>query len=47
LSSDEHQIVSVPEAALTGKTNGQLLALAQASFDLFITLIRDFRIGRT
>jgi hypothetical protein len=47
LSSDEHQIVTVPEAGLGGKANGELLASAQASFDLFITLDKDFRISRT
>jgi predicted nuclease of predicted toxin-antitoxin system len=42
LSSDEHQCLTVPEAGFAGKTNGELLALAEASFDVFITLDKGF-----
>lgn len=42
LSSDQHQCVTVPEAGFAGKTNGELLALAEASFDVFITLDKGF-----
>ena len=38
LSSGEHECVTVPEAGFAGKTNGELLQLAGASFDLFVTL---------
>ena len=42
LSSDEHQCLTVPEAGFAGKTNGELLALAEQSFDVFITLDKGF-----
>jgi predicted nuclease of predicted toxin-antitoxin system len=42
LSSDEHQCLTVPEAGFAGKTNGELLTLAEASFDVFITLDKGF-----
>jgi predicted nuclease of predicted toxin-antitoxin system len=42
LSTHEHQCVTVPEAGFAGKTNGELLALAEASFDVFITLDKGF-----
>jgi hypothetical protein len=42
LSSDVHQCLTVPEAGFAGKTNGELLALAEAGFDVFITLDRGF-----
>jgi predicted nuclease of predicted toxin-antitoxin system len=42
LSSDQHQCVTVPDAGFAGKTNGELLGLAEASFDVFITLDKGF-----
>ena len=42
LSSDEHQCLTVPEAGFAGKANGELIALAEASFDVFITLDKGF-----
>lgn len=42
LSSDQHQCLTVPEAGFAGKTNGELIALAEASFDVFITLDKGF-----
>ena len=37
LSAGEHECITVPEAGFAGKTNGELLRLAEASFDLFVT----------
>jgi predicted nuclease of predicted toxin-antitoxin system len=34
--------LTVPEAGFAGKTNGELIALAEASFDVFITLDKGF-----
>ena len=42
LSSDERPCLTVPEAGFAGKTNGELLALAEAGFDVFITLDKGF-----
>jgi predicted nuclease of predicted toxin-antitoxin system len=42
LSTDAHQCVTVPEAGFAGKTNGELLGLAETSFDVFITLDKGF-----
>jgi hypothetical protein len=42
LSSDVHQCLTVPEAGFAGKTNGELLALAEAGFDVFLTLDKGF-----
>jgi predicted nuclease of predicted toxin-antitoxin system len=47
LSSDQHQCVTVPEAGFAGKTNGELLALAEESFDVFITLDKGFAYQQT
>jgi predicted nuclease of predicted toxin-antitoxin system len=38
VSTDQHQCVTVPEAGFAGKTNGELLLLAEADFDVFVTL---------
>jgi predicted nuclease of predicted toxin-antitoxin system len=38
LSTAQHDCVTVPEAGFVGKTNGELLSLAEADFDVFITL---------
>jgi len=38
LLSSGHRCVTVPEAGFAGKTNGELLRLAQNRFDVFITL---------
>jgi hypothetical protein len=43
LTTDEHQCLTVPEAGFAGKTNGELLTLPEASFDVFITLDKGFR----
>jgi hypothetical protein len=34
----EHQVTTVPERGWAGKTNGELLRLAQAEFDAFVTI---------
>ncbi len=34
--------MTVPEAGFAGKTNGELLGLAETSFDVFITLDKGF-----
>jgi Domain of unknown function (DUF5615) len=36
--SHGHSCLTVPEAGFAGKTNGELLRLAQNRFDVFITL---------
>jgi len=38
LCDDESECVTVPEAGLAGKRNGELLMLAESSFDVFVTL---------
>jgi predicted nuclease of predicted toxin-antitoxin system len=38
LSVDGHICLTVPEAGLAGKTNGELLTLAEHRFEIFITL---------
>ena len=43
LTTDEHQCLTVPEAGFAGKTNGELLTLAEAGFDVFVTLDKGFR----
>src|SRR5258706_15761454 len=42
LSGEEHECLTLPEAGFAGKTNGELIALAEASFDVFITLDKGF-----
>ena len=36
-----HQVVTVPQAGWTGIQNGELLRLAQAQFDVFVTVDRN------
>jgi hypothetical protein len=36
-----HEVRTVPEAGWAAKTNGELLALAQGSFDAFVTVDRN------
>lgn len=36
LSVGEHECLTVPEAGLAGKTNGELLSLAEGRFDAFV-----------
>jgi predicted nuclease of predicted toxin-antitoxin system len=43
LTTGEHECVTVPEAGFAGRKNGELLALAEGSFDVFITLDQGFR----
>jgi predicted nuclease of predicted toxin-antitoxin system len=38
LATGGHVCLTVPEAGFAGKTNGELLALAQGRFQVFITL---------
>src|SRR5437588_7401039 len=38
LSSGGHECSTVPEAGFAGKTNGELLKLAENGFDAFVTL---------
>jgi predicted nuclease of predicted toxin-antitoxin system len=38
LSVDGHECSTVPEAGFSGKTNGELLRLAEGAFDVFLTL---------
>jgi predicted nuclease of predicted toxin-antitoxin system len=46
LSSKEHECLTVPEAGFAGKTNGELLALAEAGFDVFVTLDKVLPISK-
>jgi hypothetical protein len=36
-----HQVVTVPQAGWAGIQNGELLRLAQAQFDVFVTVDRN------
>jgi predicted nuclease of predicted toxin-antitoxin system len=38
LTAEGHTCSTVPEAGLAGKTNGELLLLAQSNFQVFVTL---------
>jgi predicted nuclease of predicted toxin-antitoxin system len=38
LSVEGHNCSTVPEAGFAGKSNGELLRLAEGSFDVFVTL---------
>lgn len=38
LSVEGHECTTVPEAGFAGSTNGELLKLAETSFEVFITL---------
>jgi predicted nuclease of predicted toxin-antitoxin system len=42
-SVDGHVCTTVPEAGLTGKTNGELLEVAERSYEVFITLDKGMR----
>lgn len=42
LTTEENQCWTVPEAGFAGKTNGELLALAETGFDIFVTLDKGF-----
>lgn len=42
LSSADHQIITVPEAGLAGKSNGELLDAAESLADAFVTLDQGF-----
>jgi hypothetical protein len=36
-----HEVLTVPEAGWAGKSNGELLALAENNFDAFVTVNRN------
>jgi predicted nuclease of predicted toxin-antitoxin system len=38
LSADGHECTTVPEPGPAGKTNGELLILAEGKFEVFVTL---------
>jgi predicted nuclease of predicted toxin-antitoxin system len=38
LSVDGHECSTVPEAGFAGRTNGELLSLAESKFEVFVTL---------
>jgi predicted nuclease of predicted toxin-antitoxin system len=42
LSNRGNSCLTVPEAGFAGKTNGELLALAEARFDVFVTIDKGF-----
>jgi hypothetical protein len=37
-----HEVRTVPEAGWAGKSNGELLALAENSFDVFVTVAQNY-----
>ena len=43
----EHECLTAPEAGLAGKQNGELLALAETRFDVFLTLDKGFEYQQT
>ena len=43
LAAPEHECLTVPEAGLASKRNGELLDLAEPNFDVFITLDRGIQ----
>jgi len=43
LASDGHDCLTVQEAGWSGKENGELLALADASFDVLVTIDQNIR----
>ena len=42
-AAGEHECETVREAGLDGKTNGELLAIAEFRFDVLITIDRNMR----
>src|SRR4051812_29580181 len=38
-----HECFTVPEVGLAGRKNGELLALAQGKFDVFVTIDKNLR----
>jgi predicted nuclease of predicted toxin-antitoxin system len=38
----EHEVRTVPQADWSGKTNGELIELAEAHYDVFVTIDRGF-----
>lgn len=38
-----HECFTVPEVGLAGKKNGELLALAEGKFDVFVTIDKNIR----
>ena len=38
LSVEGHECSTVPEAGFSGRTNGELLTLAESKFEVFVTL---------
>ena len=47
LSVEGHECTTVPEAGFAGSTNGELLKLAETSFEVFITLDRESNTNKT
>lgn len=47
LSVDGHECSTVPEAGFAGKTNGELLLLAENRYEVFVTLDKAFSFNRT
>jgi len=41
-----HECFTVPEVGLAGKKNGELLALAEGKFDVFVTIDKTSGISR-
>ena len=46
LSVDGHECFTVPEAGFAGKTNGELLLLADNRYEVFVTLDKGFSSSR-
>jgi hypothetical protein len=47
LAASGFDCTTVQEAGWSGKENGELLALADASFDVVVTIDRNLRYSRT
>jgi hypothetical protein len=43
VSAGGHECATVPETGLAGKSNGELLKLAESRFDVFVTLDQGVR----
>ena len=40
----DHEVITVPDAGWAGRSNGELLALVQTRFDVFITVDRNLAV---
>ena len=45
LSVEGHECSTVPDAGFSGRTNGELLTLAESKFEVFVTLDKSEALG--